>query len=189
MNKRPYIPHLLIIAGNARNVGKTTFASSLISKFAPYYKIIAFKVSTIKPSDELWHGHHEEPIPDTFHIDEEVFSTPGKDTGRMLAAGAEKAFYIRSREEFVPEAISELMKRIPTDCMLICESRSLGEFVKPGLLVIIHKLGNVPGVKDIASLESKADVIIHTKEQAYYPDAVVQAFRIHNMTWVYNPNG
>jgi hypothetical protein len=183
------IPGLLIIAGNARNVGKTTLATGLIAALASEYYITGLKVSSIRPGDQSFHGTHTESAPDTFIIQEETGSDESKDTYRMLMAGARNAFYIRSRDEFIPQAMDAFMKMIPPRSLLICESRSLGEFVKPDLLVVIHKHGHVPGIKDIAGLEARADVILHSQEQEYYPDAIFQAFRVENGRWAYNPLG
>ncbi len=188
LNKNLYIPQLLIIAGNARNVGKTTLAIQLISRFAASHKIIAFKVSSVKPNDEIWHGNHEEAIPDDYIINVEDVSNCAKDTARMLAAGAMQAFYIRTRETHILQALEDLMNRLPTDCMLICESRSLGELVKPGLLVVLHKLGDVPGRKDIASLEAKADVLIHIPENTNFPEETKLLFSVDKGKWVYSTN-
>ncbi len=183
------IPGLLIVAGNARNVGKTTLATGLITAWASEYYITGLKVSSIRPGDQSFHGTHSGSDPDTFIIQEETGSDESKDTCRMLMAGARKAFYIRSRDEFIPEAMEAFLKMIPHKGMVICESRSLGEFVKPDLLVVIHKHGHVPGIKDIAGLEARADVILHSQEQEYYPDDIFQDFRIENGRWVYNPIG
>lgn len=186
LNKKLYIPQLLIIAGNARNVGKTTLATQLISAFAAKYGIVAFKVSTIKPKDDLWHGHHGEPVPETYIINEETGYNGTKDTGRMLAAGASRAFYIRTREAYISIAMEEFLSRIPNDCMLICESRSLGEFVKPGLLVVLHKQGNVVGIKDITELEAKADLRIFIPENTFFPEETKLLFYIDKGKWVYS---
>lgn len=176
----------MIIAGNARNVGKTTLATQLISAFAAKYGIVAFKVSTIKPKDDLWHGHHGEPVPETYIINEETGYNGTKDTGRMLAAGASRAFYIRTREAYISIAMEEFLSRIPNDCMLICESRSLGEFVKPGLLVVLHKQGNVVGIKDITELEAKADLRIFIPENTFFPEETKLLFYIDKGKWVYS---
>lgn len=185
--KSLYIPQLLIIAGNARNVGKTTLAIQLISRFAANYKIVAFKVSSIKPNDAKWHGHHKEPIPDTYIINVEDASNCVKDTAQMRAAGAMQAFYIRTREAYIHTALQDLMHRIPPDCLLICESRSLGELVKPGLLVVLHKLGGAPGIKDTAYLEAMADVVIQVPENGHYPAVTSEMFTVEKGIWVYKP--
>ena len=43
--KKIQIPHLLLIAGNGRNVGKTTLACKIIAQFARETEVIGLKIT------------------------------------------------------------------------------------------------------------------------------------------------
>jgi hypothetical protein len=56
------------------------------------------------------------------------------------------------------------------------------------LLVVLHKLGDVPGRKDIASLEAKTDVLIHIPENTNFPEETKLLFSVDKGKWVYSTN-
>ncbi|BDD87764.1 hypothetical protein [Desulfofustis limnaeus] len=134
---RHHDPHLLIVGGSGRNVGKTECVCRVIShglQFRP--DIYALKVSAVYPGELVWHGSHQEDEP-PFHLFEENDRTSAKDTGRMLRAGARRVFYLRCDDTAVEAAYHRVRRMLPPEATLVCESNSLANFVRPGLLLAI----------------------------------------------------
>lgn len=130
-------PHLLIIGGTGRNVGKTTLALEIITKFAHLFDLTGLKVSTHKKGEELFHGDHPNLSYDDFHIYIETSQVKSKDTARMLHAGAKNAFYIQTPDHQVSVAYTAFKSLSSKNNPIICESRSLRKHVKPGLFILL----------------------------------------------------
>jgi hypothetical protein len=159
------IPNMVMIGGNSRNAGKTTLACRIISKFAASNKVIAFKVTSIRPGEEDMHGNHNEAVPFSgYSITEELNPHSDKDTSKMLKAGADRVFYIRAEDDFVEQAILDFMNQYNKNQPLICESRSMRDFFTPGLFLMMMRLPAVGTAKDVTQYLSKADHISYNFE-------------------------
>lgn len=130
--------NLLIIGGSGKNVGKTTFALSLINKISNHTPVIGLKVSTHKPGEELFHGNHISVLSNDYRITTETRKFPHKDTALMLDAGANSSYYIEVAGNKIVEAYDKFLKehnqlRLP----VVCESRTLRNHVIPGLFIML----------------------------------------------------
>lgn len=135
--------NLLIVAGAGRNVGKTEFVCRLIKKFCLRADIYALKVSAIYPDEGIYHGNHDENDRAGW-LFEETRRDLNKDTSRMLSAGARRVFYLRADSNHVYDGYAEFLSRIPDDAVIVCESNSLREVVKPALMIMVwSKTGNL----------------------------------------------
>lgn len=155
------LPSMLMIGGSGRNVGKTTLICALIRKFAPTVPVIGLKVTSIRPGEEDFHGHHEQPLSDDYRIFEETNPGSAKDTAKMLRAGASKVYFIQSTDEQMSMAMDAFFKLVDPQSIIICETRSLRRIVKPGVFILITD----PAHKDFKSkaneFESLADIHIY----------------------------
>jgi hypothetical protein len=133
----PIIPNLIIIGGSSRNVGKTTLAINLIKKYAGSEKITGLKVTSIRQGEERYHGSHLVPDLQSFRILEETSIDSMKDTAKMLAAGAERVFYIETPDSQINMAVSTFLSTKNTGGPIVCESRNLRIAVIPGLFVLL----------------------------------------------------
>ncbi len=130
------IPHLLLIAGNGRNVGKTTLACRIITHLSN-----AEIVTGIKISPHI-HSYSEDELVEknaNFIILEEK-ETKSKDSSRMLKAGANQVFYIMAKQEHLNEAFSYLIPNLQ-ERIIVCESGGLHNFIKPGLFLFVNETG------------------------------------------------
>lgn len=165
--------NLLIVGGTGRNVGKTELVCSFIRKFGRIYKIIALKVSTISPDLEENHGSHQGE--DKNFIIEELVPKMGKDTQRMLEAGADRVFYMRTNENSAAELFNEFLKKVGSESLIICESNFLRDYVNPGLYAVVTDNGNEmkPSAKkriqqaDLVIVSNKTDSFTHFNEVSY----------------------
>ncbi len=154
------MPNMLLIAGNARNIGKTTLACAIIERFSAYQKIIGLKVTGIRKGEEIFHGNHDNDETEMLKIYEEVNMSSTKDTARMLSAGALKAYYVQvdtSGLRMIAEQLSEL---VPSDHLVVCESSSLRHVIEPGAFIFMHSGDDKLPAKKNQDLESLADLVI-----------------------------
>ena len=132
--------NLLVIGSYSRNAGKTTFTQKVIK--AMNGNITAFKVTVIKddrlvcPRGGTGCGVCTSLETD-FEISEERDSCSGKDTSKLLEAGAEKVYWLRVKESAVLKGMKELMKKIDPEKPVVCESNSLMKYITPSLFFIL----------------------------------------------------
>jgi len=144
------IPNMLLVGSTARNTGKTTFCTEIIRKWEPQHDIVCIKITTIHGEEP--HCHHGDKgcgactnFKEDYEIIEERNPLGKKDTNALLAAGALRVYWVRSKHEKLPHAIKRAVEKIPKDTVIICESNSLAEMVTPGAIVVTHR----KEVKDI----------------------------------------
>jgi len=132
---------LLIIGGTKRNIGKTTLIERIIEKHSLKHKIIAFKIKTIYPNDDFFHGKDNNPLKENenYRITEESKKTGIEDTNRMLKAGANKVYKIKTKAGFILTAFNELIEKTDIDSLLICESNTLRKNIKPSLYLFVKE--------------------------------------------------
>ena len=144
------IKNMIIVGSTAKNAGKTTLASKIIAKYSHRCDVYAIKISISEEGD----------ISDEkFEIMEEKNPNIGKDTSKFLAAGAKKSFLIRSTEKSILKAFDKVIKNIPKNSIIVCESTVLAKYISPALFILI-KCEN-SNIKPIAKqVERYADIIL-----------------------------
>ncbi len=128
------MPNLLLIAGNGRNVGKTTLACRIISLFAPKTAVTGLKISPHQHSfnnDDVLFKNEKITI-----LDEKQNSL--KDSSLMLQAGAKWVYFVMVKQEHFNDSIDILIDLLPKS-LIICESGGLHEFVSPGLFLMVKQ--------------------------------------------------
>lgn len=151
----PHHPHILLIAGTGRNSGKTNLACRIIGKFAETSNVYALKISP---------HLHREPQPQealikkpNYFLYEESGANPKKDSARMLAAGAERSYYLEVKDDHLNDAIYEFYELLPGPVPLVIESPALIRHLIPGLFIIVDNPLTVSKKKEILKLKYKAD--------------------------------
>jgi hypothetical protein len=155
------IPEMVMIGGNSRNSGKTTIACRCISKLSANHEVIGLKVTSVRPGEDDLHGNHTDDFMGNFTIFEELNPESNKDTSKMLKAGATHVYYIRVEEKFTKQAIVHFVSRYVDKQLIVCESRSLREIVKPGLFLIMMRLQVEDQGKDMSKYLNKADKVFY----------------------------
>jgi molybdopterin-guanine dinucleotide biosynthesis protein A/nucleoside-triphosphatase THEP1 len=134
---------MLMIGSAGSNVGKTGLACTLLKKFCKTSDIIGIKVTTIKDKDGQCPRGGEgcgvcSSLEGVYCITEETDSSSGKDTARLLSAGANRVFWLRVLKEHLQEGTTALLNIIGPDAVSICESNSLRQVVEPGLFLMVR---------------------------------------------------
>ena len=125
----------VIVAGMARNLGKTTLICNIIEHNSDK-EIIALKFIILKEGG-YQHRHHAHIL--KYEIFEEQNVDLQKDTSRMLVSGAKRAYLLVTREAYVPEALADFLSRIEGDKYIIAESASLRYYIQPHKFIILGK--------------------------------------------------
>lgn len=131
------VPNLILISGNGRNSGKTLFAVKLIEHFS---KSIA--VTGVKLSPHFHYIDSKRILLNTknFILCEEKEITQ-KDSSLMLQAGAERVFFIMTKQVHLHEAFKRLQYFI-SPSVIICESGGLQKEITPGVLFFVKEKGS-----------------------------------------------
>ncbi|AEF86942.1 conserved hypothetical protein [Treponema primitia ZAS-2] len=166
----PIAEQMILIGATGRNAGKTVLATELIRLFKDDFTVIALKTTTVtqvgEPCPRGGKGCGACSISTPYVLEEEgissgrdipaecagncVASSAEKDTSRLLQAGAKRVFWLRSVKPSLAEGFSEFLKQIPPAALIIGESNSLREVVKPGCFIMV-KAGEGEQVKPSAA--------------------------------------
>lgn len=165
---------LLTVGGTGRHVGKTEFICRLIQKISAQQPVYAIKVSAIFPDEELYHGDHPADEPD-LHLFEETDRTSDKDTSRMLQAGAVRVFYLRTSDSGIKVGFEEFLRQIPEKAAVVCESNSLGQFVKPTLFIMVRPATGEIKARAVGKLQC-ADLIVVSDGVSGFPELASISF-------------
>jgi len=155
--------NMILVAGEGRNVGKTSLACELIRHFSSAYELVGIKISPHfhQKSHENALVHHS----DQFIIYQEINAESGKDSSRMLKAGAHKVYYIESADKYIFDALKVILPEIDSQ-PVICESAALRKFVHPGIFLFMENIKATGNLKNNVQKE-KADLIVHASENSF----------------------
>jgi hypothetical protein len=134
---------LIVVGGHTRSIGKTQLVCDVIRAF-PEENWLAGKITQYGHGVCAKNGENCGCAPDehSYAISWEKAANTGTDSSRFLAAGAQRSFWLRTKQGFLAEglpllrqALAELPSvtpgsRPPT---LILESNSVLQFVQPSL--------------------------------------------------------
>ena len=156
---------MLMIGSSGANTGKTELACALLGKFSKEHDIVGIKVTTIKDKDGQCPRGGEgcgvcSSLEGNFCITEEFNKSSGKDTSRLLEAGACRVFWIRVLKEHLLEAMTALLDTIGSETVSICESNSLRRVIEPGLFLMVRNNGSDFWKSSARSVRKYADRIV-----------------------------
>ncbi|HTG27252.1 MAG TPA: hypothetical protein VK818_03425 [Methylomirabilota bacterium] len=133
---------LIVVGGHTRSIGKTQLVCDVIHAF-PEENWIAGKITQYGHGVCAKNGENCGCAPDehSYAISWEKNGETGTDSSRFLAAGAQRSFWLRTKQGFLAEglpllrvALAELPYSNTTEPpTLILESNSVLQFVQPSL--------------------------------------------------------
>jgi hypothetical protein len=130
---------IVVIGGHTRNIGKTSVVTGLIAAL-PEMHWTAFKIT------QFGHGMCSangepcdcETAEHTIAISEErPDGDSTTDSGRYLAAGAARSFWVRTRTGDLAEAMPRIRKEIARAENVVIESNSILRFLRPDLYLSV----------------------------------------------------
>jgi hypothetical protein len=154
---------IVVIGGHSRSVGKTSVVAGLISTLREYdwtaVKITQYGHGVCSangaPCDCATADH-------AWAISEEKDRSGESDTSRFLLAGAARAWWVRTEQGRLAEAMPALRQRLERSRFVMVESNSVLKFLRPDLYLTVLD----PQTEDFKSsaqqfLDRAAAVILH----------------------------
>jgi len=121
-----YCMAVVVVGGQARNVGKTSLVANLI-KAVPERRWTAVKITQ---------HEHDLPAKVSYVIREERDASGDDDTARYLKAGARRALLVSARPGCLGDAIPALRRELGADDVIL-ESNSVLEFLEPDVYLAV----------------------------------------------------
>lgn len=147
-------------------MGKTSVVAGLIAAL-PQYDWIAFKITQYghgicSQNGESCHCATEDH---TWAISEERDRSGDSDTSRFLASGAARAWWVRTEQGRLAEAMPEVRARLNESKNAILESNSILKFVRPDLYITVLDPSTADFKRSAQEFLDRADaVVMHHKE-------------------------
>ncbi len=167
------LPKSIIISGTGRNVGKTTLSCRLIGKYKEE-RPLGIKISP-----------HKHPIGEgdivicknvNYIILQETQLNTGKDSSRMLVAGAEKVFFVMAEDKYLIDAMNVLEGIIDFSSRMIIESAALRRYVKPEKFILVYNNENPSSKPKNMDLEELVDLRLRYDGNSYILDEIKVQF-------------
>ncbi|HZT31925.1 MAG TPA: hypothetical protein VFA33_18695 [Bryobacteraceae bacterium] len=133
---------LVVVGGHTRNIGKTAVAAGIIHAL-PEGNWTAIKITQLGHGICAARGKHcgcEADMDHPFSIREEV--QPGRsDTGRYVAAGARRCYWVRTVAGQLRHAVPRLRGILSESENAIIESNSVMEYLQPDVFLMVLDFG------------------------------------------------
>ena len=137
---------VIVVGGHTRSIGKTQLVCDLIAAL-PEVQFVAGKITQYGHGVCAQNGEHCGCAPDEHSsaFDWESNATSGTDSARFLAAGAHRAFWLRTKQGYLAEGMPLLREALRAVAFenggasfnLIIESNSLLQFLKPSVYLAV----------------------------------------------------
>ena len=134
-SSRPYHPNILTINGTGRNVGKTTLACGIIKKMAQNSRVTAIKITPHFHEVDYKNSLFEKS--DIYAVYQEDRKDRNKDSSKMLAAGADRVWYVQTHDEYLSDLWDEISNLLNGESPVIIESGGIQNAIKPGYAILL----------------------------------------------------
>jgi hypothetical protein len=152
---------IVVIGGHSRSVGKTSVVAGLIAAL-PKFHWIAFKITQYGHGVCSLNGEscHCATDDHSWAISEENNRSGESDTSRFLVAGAVRAWWVRTEQGRLAEAVPTIRKRIAEAENVILESNSILKFVRPDLYLTVLDPATADFKRSAQEFLDRADAVI-----------------------------
>ncbi|HMJ23674.1 MAG TPA: hypothetical protein VK513_17295 [Terriglobales bacterium] len=152
---------LIVIGGHSRSVGKTSVVAGLIAALPEFnwtaLKITQYGHGVCSANGEPCHCATDDH---SWAISEEQDRFAGSDTSRFLAAGAARAWWVRTEQGRLAEAIPALRQKLSECENAILESNSVLKFLRPDLYLTVLDPATADFKKSAQEFMDRADAVI-----------------------------
>ncbi|EOL46381.1 hypothetical protein I580_01650 [Enterococcus caccae ATCC BAA-1240] len=157
------------IGSTGRNSGKTTIAKRIIAENQERFTIYGLKIITISGArGKCQRGETGcgicTSIDEGYELIEERNCNGVKDTMQLLKAGCKKVYLLKVFHDHLLEGFLSFLQFVPRDTLIVCESNSIREVVKPGLFLMMNNQKSLK--KTAANVIDQADIILETSKLA-----------------------
>jgi molybdopterin-guanine dinucleotide biosynthesis protein A len=130
---------MILIGAASRNAGKTAFACRIIKLQSRLRDVTGLKITPFHEDDRPGSGRNQGGP--GFRIREERIPVDSTDTGRMLAAGAGRAYWLEARADRLEDGLRTTLEKISAPACLVAEGNSARRAVEPGLFILLKNVG------------------------------------------------
>ena len=162
---------IIVVGGHSRNIGKTSVAAGLIAALSELgwtaVKITQYGHGICSENGkECGCAVHEHP----YSILEERNAAEGTDTSRFLAAGAERAFWVRVKQGKLEDALPGLLPLIQSERFVMIESNSILRHLQPDLYIVVLRHDIKDWKKSARDLLGRADAAVLVESGSSQPE-------------------
>jgi hypothetical protein len=152
---------LIVVGGHSRSVGKTSVVAGLIAALRDF-DWVAAKITQYGHGICSRDGHSCDCATGdhTWAITEETDRSGGSDTSRFLAAGAERAYWVRTEQGRLAEAMPTLREKLTGLPNIILESNSILKFLRPDLYLVVLDPAQEDFKNSAREFMDRADAVI-----------------------------
>jgi hypothetical protein len=152
---------IIVVGGHSRSVGKTSVVAGLIAAL-PRYNWTALKITQYghgicSRSGKSCHCASDDH---TWAISEEQDRSGESDTSRFLVAGANRAWWVRTEQGRLAEAMPTVRRKLSESENVILESNSILQFIRPDLYLTVLDPATADFKKSAMEFLDLADAII-----------------------------
>ena len=151
----------VVIGGHSRNIGKTSVVAGLISALPEYHwtalKITQYGHGVCSQDGEPCHCATEDH---TWAVSQERDPAGKSDSSRFLAAGAVRAWWIRTEQGRLAEAMPNIRRLLAESENVILESNSVMRFLRPDLYLTVLDPGTADFKRSAQEFLDRAHAII-----------------------------
>jgi len=162
---------ILVIGGHSRSIGKTSVVTGLISAL-PEFHWTAFKITQYGHDICTANGAACDCATDdhAWAVSEERNRDGDSDTSRFLIAGAGRAWWVRSEQGRLAEAMPRVRQILAGTQNTIIESNSILRFLKPDLYLTVLDPSTADFKTSAQTFLDRADaVLLHAAENSSSP--------------------
>jgi hypothetical protein len=157
---------IVVIGGHSRSVGKTSVVAGLIAALPACHwtalKITQYGHGVCSLNGESCHCATDDH---SWAISEEKDRSGDSDTSRFLLAGAVRAWWVRTEQGRLAEAVPTIRRRIAESENVILESNSILKFVRPDLYLTVLDPATADFKRSAQEFLDQADaVILHVSD-------------------------
>jgi hypothetical protein len=159
---------IVVVGGHSRNVGKTSVVAGLIAALPEYHwtalKITQYGHGVCSRDGESCHCATNDH---TWAISDEKDRSGDSDTSRFLVAGAVRAWWVRTEQGRLAEAIPTIRRKLAESENVILESNSILKFVRPDLYLTVLDPATADFKRSAQEFLDQADaVILHPSDRS-----------------------
>jgi hypothetical protein len=159
---------IIVIGGHSRSVGKTSVVAGLIAAL-PEYNWTALKITQYGHGLCSMDGEpcHCATDDHSWAISEELDRSGESDSSRFLAAGAARAWWVRTEQGRLAEAMPTLRAKLAEAENAILESNSILKFLRPDVYLTVLDPATADFKKSAQEFLDRADAVILHEQRAH----------------------
>ncbi len=174
--------NVLLIGGNARKIGKTSFICNILQALGQEHPIVALKISLYTDISDLQAHYELEPGEEYYEI-RETKSSGKKDSSRYVDAGAMEGWFIAAMEN--ENSVKKILEQVDflteTGRMIVMESNRIRKSIEPGLFIMVNQKEK-EDKSGATSFQQMSDMIVEPESDEFH--GIKDYLSIEEKEWI-----